>query len=283
MRFPFPDRPGLDRLNRLLMPDGGWNIPRKKKSRYLRKCLLEREEREEVPLSRYADFWTDGDLQPTNNQRSPTADYSWAFPDFWTDGTDWVDAPEAINNTDFHGLLMQSLSRLERLKLKLQMKHTWWRNPLEGDIVIEPSPRYDRFAYFEKRECKKREAAERRRIPYQPKRERPIVRQIREGLEREFAWSIAQRKEQEKYWRQKEDPDGQLKRCLAPHLSTWNLRTQEIEERIATMSEAEWQQLLEFVPPPTLNDYHRIREQLLAKRPGSNSNETENRFWQLVR
>jgi hypothetical protein len=37
-------------------------------SAFQRKCLREREQREEAPLSRYADFWTDGDLQPANNQ-----------------------------------------------------------------------------------------------------------------------------------------------------------------------------------------------------------------------
>jgi hypothetical protein len=68
-----------------------------------------REQREEAPLSPYADFWTDGDLQPENNQREPGWDYDPHF-DFWTDGTDWVDCPEAIDNTDFHELLMQSLS-----------------------------------------------------------------------------------------------------------------------------------------------------------------------------
>ena len=91
------------------MPAGGWKIAPPRRRLYLRKCLREREEREEVPLSRYADFWTDGDLQPENNQREPGWDYDPHF-DFWTDGTDWVDCPEAIDNTDFHELLMQSLS-----------------------------------------------------------------------------------------------------------------------------------------------------------------------------
>jgi hypothetical protein len=154
---------------------------------------------------------------------------------------------------------MQSLNRQERLKFWLEKKHTWPGNPFAGDVAMEPSPRYERFAYFEDRERKKREAAAGRGIAYQPKKERPIVRRIREGLEVEFAWAIARRKEQEEYWRQREDPDLCLKRALAPHLSTGNLRTQEIEERITTMSESEWQQLLEFVPPAALKDYQRIR------------------------
>jgi hypothetical protein len=267
------DRPELAILNRLLMPAGGWKIPRKQKRGYLRKCLREREQREEVPLSRYADFWTDGDLQPENNQREPGWDDDPHF-DFWSDGTDWVDCPEAIDNTDFHELFMQSLSPMGRLKFWLQMKHTWPGNPLVGDAVVEPCPRYDWFAYFEERERKKRESAERRRIPYQPKKERPIVRRVREGLEREFAWAIKRRKEQEEYWRKREDPDLSLKRALAPHLSTWNLRTQEIEERITTMSGSEWQQLLEFVPLATVPDYQRIRRELLAKDPGSDSKQS---------
>jgi len=36
--------------------------------------------------------------------------------------------------------------------------------------------------------------------------------------------------------------------------------TEEIEQQIAAMSEAEWQQLLEFVPPATFKDYQRIRK-----------------------
>jgi hypothetical protein len=235
--------------------------------------LREREQREEVPLSRYTDFWTDGDLQPANNQRPPGWDEDPHF-EFWTDGTDWVDCPEAIENTDFHELPMQSLSPMGRLKFWLEMKHTWPKNPLEGDVIIEPCPRYERFAYFEERERKKREAAAGRRIVCQPKKERPIVRRIREGLEVEFAWAIARRKEQEEYWRKREDPDLSLKRALAPHLSTWNLRTQEIEERIAIMSETEWQQLLEFVPLAAIPDYQRIRRELLAKDPGSDSKQS---------
>jgi hypothetical protein len=154
------------------------------------------------------------------------------------------------------------------------MKHVWPKNPLAGDVIIEPAPRYERFAYFEDRERKKREAAAGRRIAYQPKKERPIVRRVREGLELEFAWAIQRRKEQEEYWRQREDPDNHLKRALAPHLSTWNLRTQEIEERITAMSESEWQQLLEFVPLAAIPDYQRIRRELLAKDAGSDSKQS---------
>jgi len=44
----------------------------------------------------------------------------WPHLDFWTDGTDWVDAPECIDNTDSWELELQAMSRLERLKLKLQ-------------------------------------------------------------------------------------------------------------------------------------------------------------------
>jgi predicted nucleic acid-binding Zn-ribbon protein len=164
------------------------------------------------------------------------------------------------------------LGWLERLKL--QMKQAWRLYPLKNDIILPPSPRYDRFAYFEERQRKKQQAAERRRMPYQPKRERPIVQQIREGLEREFAWAITKRKEQEQYWLQKLDPDNSLKRCLAPHLSTRNMRTEEIEQQITAMSEAEWQQLLELVPLTTLKEYQRIRRELLAKHRGTDLNES---------
>lgn len=58
--------------------------------------------------------------------------------------------------------------------------------PTQNDIEIEPSPRFEAFAYLEGRERTKRMAPERRRIPYQPKKERPIVQQTRERLEREF-------------------------------------------------------------------------------------------------
>jgi hypothetical protein len=102
VRFSFWDRSELARLHRLLMPPGGWNIRRKKKWRYLLRVLREGRTRDFTQPSRLAvwlDFWTDRDYQPENNQRSPELDWNRYF-DFWTDGTDWVDAPEAIDNTD---------------------------------------------------------------------------------------------------------------------------------------------------------------------------------------
>ena len=45
--------------------------------------------------------------------------------------------------------------------------------------------------------------------------------------------------------------------------------TREIEERIVAMSEAEWQELLQLVPPASLKDYQRIREELLANKSGN--------------
>ena len=41
LRFSFWDRSELARLHRLLMPPGVWNIPRKKKWRYLLRVLRE--------------------------------------------------------------------------------------------------------------------------------------------------------------------------------------------------------------------------------------------------
>jgi hypothetical protein len=270
MRFPSLDLRDLARLNRLLMPAQGWNIPRKKKWRYLWRVLWEDRKRSLIQPARYVanlDFWTDGDYQVPNNVRSP----NWSHPphfSFWTDGTDWVDAPEAIDNADAWELELQAMSRLDRLKLRLEMRRhgrlRW------DDLIMEPSPRYDWFAYLENREREKRRAAEFKRIAYQPKNERPIVRQIRERLWREFAWAVEAQKKQEEEWRAREDPDNYTKRALAPHLSPQNLRTDQIEERIVAMSEAEWQELLELgCAPSSWKDYHRIRGELLAKRFGS--------------
>jgi hypothetical protein len=213
------------------------------------------------------DFWTDGDYQVPNNVRSPR----WSHPpyfSFWTDGTDWVDAPEAIDNADAWELELQAMSRLERLKVRLLMRR-YARLRLD-DIIMEPSPRYDWFAYLQYRECEKRRAARRRRIAYQQKKERPIVRQIRDQLWREFAWAVESQKKQDEERRVREDPDNYTKRALAPHLSPQNLRTDQIEERIVAMSEAEWDELLELVcAPSTWKDYQRIRDELLAKHFGS--------------
>jgi hypothetical protein len=191
-------------------------------------------------------------------------------PDFWTDGIAWVDAPEWIDNTDRWQLsLLQAMSRTERLKLRLQCKYAW-QNPLMNDVDIgEPSPRYEMFAYFQGRERRKRMAAECRSIPYRAKKERPIVQQARKRLEGEFAWAIALRKKDEEEWRQLQDFDNYTKRCLGPHLSPRHMSTTEIEERIIAMTEAEWQELLQLVPPATLKDYQRIREELSAKQSGN--------------
>ncbi|HZC35948.1 MAG TPA: hypothetical protein VE242_10060, partial [Chthoniobacterales bacterium] len=83
----------------------------------------------------------------------------------------------------------------------------------------------------------------------------------------EFAGMVAHRKELEQEWRQRSDPDNDLKRALAPHLSPRNLRTTEIEKRIAAMNEFEWNELLRFVPPGQWGDYQRIRSELLGKSP----------------
>ena len=166
------------------MPPGGWNIPRKKKWRYPLKVLREEGERGLIQPSRYTanlDFWTDGDYQVPNNVRSPELSHPPHFR-FWTDGTDWVDAPEAIDNSDEWELVLQAMSRLERLKVRLQLGYDAKHYPLRNDVIMEPSPRYERFAYLQNRECEKRRAAEFKRIAYQPKKERPIVRQIRERL-----------------------------------------------------------------------------------------------------
>jgi hypothetical protein len=276
VRFSFLDLPKLATLNRLLVPPEGWNIPRKKKWRYLFRVLWEDRKRSLIQPSRYIvwlDYWTDGDYQPPNNVRSPQHDLCPHFP-FWTDGTNWVDAPEAIDNADPWALESQAMSRTERLKLRLQCKHGW-HNPLMNDVDIgEPSPRYEWFAYLEHRKWTKRMAAEYRRLPYCPKKERPIVRQARERLDAEFAWAIELRKEDEEERRQRWDPDNYTKRCLAPHLSPQNMRTREIEERIVAMSEAEWQELLQLVPPATLKDYQRIREELSAKQSGNASTQS---------
>ena len=183
-----------------------------------------------------------------------------------------MDAPEAIDNAEEWELLLQAMSRLEvRLQLRYDAKHY----PLRDDITMEPSPRYERFAYFQNRECEKRRAAEYKRIAYQPKKERPIVRQIRERLWREFAWAVEAQKKQDEEWRARRDPDNSTKRALAPHLSLQNLRTDQIEQRILAMSEDEWRELLELVcPPATWKDYQRIRKELLEKRPGTNSHQS---------
>jgi hypothetical protein len=267
MRFPIFDRRDLARLNRLLMPEGGWRIPRKKKWRYLWRVLWEDRKRGLMQLSRYTanlDFWTDGDYQVPNNVRSPRWDHPPHFS-FWTDGTDWVDAPEAIDNADEWELELQAMSRLERLKLRLEMRrHT--RHRFDDIILLDASPRFDWFFYFQNRERDKRRAARWRRIAYRPKKERPIVRQIKERLWREFAWAVESDKKQEAEWRAKEDPDNFTKRALAPHLSPQNLTTDQIEERIVAMSEAEWRELLELVcAPSTWEDYRRIRDELLVK------------------
>ena len=204
-----------------------------------------------------------------NNVRSPELSYPPHFR-FWTDGTDWVDRPEAIDNAEEWELLLQAMSPLERLKVRLQLHYDAKHYPLRDDIIVEPSPRYERFAYFQNRECEKRRAAEYKRIAYQPKKERPIVRQIRERLWREFAWAVEAQKKQDEEWRARRDPDNYTKRALAPHLSPQNLSTDQIEERIVAMSEAEWQELLELVcAPSTWKDYHRIRGELIAKHFGS--------------
>ena len=168
MRFPLLDLPELARLNRLLMPPEGWNIPRKKKWRYLFRVLWEDRKRSLNPPSRYMawlDFWTDGTWPPSGSLRSAEWSY-WPHFDFWTDGTDWVDAPENIDNTDEGALSLQAMSRTERLKFRLQCKHAW-RNPLMNDVDIgEVSPRYGWFAYLRGRERTKRMAAECRNLPY---------------------------------------------------------------------------------------------------------------------
>jgi hypothetical protein len=213
----------------------------------------------------WLDFWTDGTWPPSGSLRSPEWSY-WPHFDFWTDGTDWVDAPETIDNTDQWELELQAMSRLERLKFRLQCKYAW-RNPLMNDVDIgEPSPRYERFAYFQGREHRKRMAAESRRLSYQPKKERPIVQQVREQLEREFAWAVAMRKKDDEERRRNfDEADNHLLRCLAPHMFPFHLPSAEIEKRIATMSEAEWRDLLELVPLSTWKDYQRIRERALAR------------------
>jgi hypothetical protein len=276
VRFPFLGLAELAKLNRLLMPPEGWNIPRKKKWRYLFRVLWEDRKRSLNPPSRYMawlDFWTDGTWPPSGSLRSPEWSY-WPHLDFWTDGIAWIDAPEWIDNTDRWQLERQAMSRLERLKLRLQSKYGW-RNPLMNDVDIgEPGPRYEMFAYFQGREHRKRMAAENRRLPYRAKKERPIVQQVRERLEREFAWAIALRKKDEEERRQHQDFDNYTKRCLGPHLSPWRMSTNEIEERIVGMNEAEWQELLQLVPPATLKDYERIREELLAKQSGNASNQS---------
>src|SRR5258708_8235456 len=159
------------------------------------------------------------------------------------------------------------MRRVERVKLGLQMgRYAWGLD----DIIMELSPRYEWFAYLQNREREKRRAAEFKGIDDQPKKERPIVRQIRERLWREFAWAVEAQKKQEEEWRAREDPDNYTKRALAPHLSPQNLRTDQIEERIVAMSEAEWQEILELVfAPSPLENYHRIRDELLAKHFGS--------------
>jgi len=257
------------------MPPGGWNIHLTKKWRYLLKVLREEGERGLIQPSRYAanlDFWTDGDYQVPNNVRSPR----WSHPPhftFWTDGMDWVDAPEAIDNGDEWELELQAMSRLERLKVRLQLRHFGRHYPLRDDIIMEPSRRYEWFAYLQNRECSKQRVARWRRIPYQPRKERPIRRQLRERLWREFAWAVESQKKQDEEWHAREDPDNYTKRALAPHLSPQNLRTDQIEQRIVAMNEAEWQQLLELVPPTTWKDYQRIRKGLLAKRRATDLNE----------
>jgi len=270
MRFSPWDRKELANLNRLLVPPEGWNIPRKKKWRYLFRVIWEDKKRSLIQPLRYMawlDFWTDGTWPPGRSLRSPRWSY-WPHLDFWTDGTDWVDAPEWIDNTDLWELELQAMSRIERLKFRLQCKYAW-HNPLMNDVVIEPSPRYEAFAYFQGREWRKRLAAESRRLPYRPKKERPIVQQARERLEREFAWAIEQRKKDEEERGERQDFDNYTKRCLAPHLSPLHMLTREIEERIVAMSEAEWQELLQLVPPASLKDYQRIREELLANKSGN--------------
>jgi hypothetical protein len=214
------------------------------------------------------------DYQPPNNIRSPQWDYP-PHLDFWTDGTDWVDAPEAIDNADELELSVQAMSPIERRKSRLRSRQAARSFPFMNDLIIEVSPRYEAFAYLQDREHRKRMAAERRRIPYRPKKERPIVRQLREGLEREFAWAVEARKKADEEQRQHRDPDNDTKRALAPHLSPQNMRTSEIEERIVAMSEAEWRYLLELVPPSAVKDYRRIREDLLAKQSGNASNQTD--------
>jgi hypothetical protein len=258
------------------MPPEGWNIPRKKKWRYLFRVLWEDRKRSLNPPSRYAawrDFWTDGTWPPGCSLRSPQWSY-WPHLDFWTDGIDWVDAPEWIDNTDSWQLELQAMSRLERLKFKLQCRQACRWNPLRNDIIIEPSPRYEAFAYLEGRERTKRMAAECHNLPYRAKKERPLVRQVRERLGREFAWAIALRKKDEEERGQRQDFDNYTKRCLGPHLSPRHMSTREIEERIVGMSEAEWQELLQLVPPITLKDYQRIREELSARQSGNTSNQS---------
>jgi hypothetical protein len=208
-----------------------------------------------------------------NNVRSPR----WSHPphfNFWTDGTDWVDAPDTIDNGEAWELELQAMSRLERLKVRLQCNHAWRHNPLKDGIIMEPSPRYEWFAYLQNKERTKRRAAQWHRIPYQPRKERAIVSRLRAELWREFAWAVEAQKKQEDEWRAREDPDNYTKRALAPHLSPQNLRTDQIEERILAMSEAEWQELLELVcAPSTWGEYQWIREELLAQKAGNSSNQ----------
>jgi hypothetical protein len=252
------------------MPEQGWNITRKKKWRYLWRVLWEDRKRSLMQPSRYTanlDFWTDGDYQVPNNVRSP----KWSYPphfSFWTDGTDWVDAPDAIDNADEWELELQAMSRLERWKVRLQMRR--YARLRWDDIIMELDPKADWFFYFQNRERNKRRAARWRRIAYQPRKERPIVGQIKKRLRCEFAWAVEADKKQEEEWPAREDPDNFTKRALAPHLSPQNLRTDQIEERIVAMDEAEWEELLELVcAPSTWKDYQRIRDELLAKHFGS--------------
>jgi hypothetical protein len=51
------------------------------------------------------------------------------------------------------------------------------------------------------------------------------------------------------------------------------MSTKEIEERIVAISETEWQELLELVPPSSLEGYQRIREELLAGKSDNASNQ----------
>jgi hypothetical protein len=83
----------------------------------------------------------------------------WSHPphfNFWTDGTDWVDAPDTIDNGEAWELELQAMSRLERLKVRLQCNHAWRHNPLKDGIIMEPSPRYEWFAYLQNKERTKR-------------------------------------------------------------------------------------------------------------------------------
>jgi len=94
----------------------GWNIPRKKKWRYLFRVIWDDKKAQShttLALHAWLDFWTDG-TWPPGAACAHHDGVTGPHLDFWTMGPIGLMRPEWIDNTDLWELELQAMSRIER-------------------------------------------------------------------------------------------------------------------------------------------------------------------------